>query len=49
MEYFAAKAYGLKLNKVVVLHDDETYATYQPLSPDTAVEEGDGLSLYLVG
>ena len=33
--------HGARLNFVVVLHEDDTYATYQPLSQDIPVVEGD--------
>jgi murein DD-endopeptidase MepM/ murein hydrolase activator NlpD len=32
--------HGLRVNRIIVLHDDETYATYQPLAPEIEVEEG---------
>ncbi len=33
--------HGRQVNRVIVLHDDDTYATYQPLSPDVEVAEGE--------
>jgi murein DD-endopeptidase MepM/ murein hydrolase activator NlpD len=33
--------HGLKVNRVIILHDDDTYATYLPLMPELEVAEGD--------
>jgi murein DD-endopeptidase MepM/ murein hydrolase activator NlpD len=33
--------HGLKVNRVIILHDDDTYATYLPLAPELEVVEGD--------
>ena len=33
--------HGLRVNRVIVLHDDETYASYSPLAPEIESAEGD--------
>jgi murein DD-endopeptidase MepM/ murein hydrolase activator NlpD len=33
--------HGIRVNHVIVLHDDGTYATYQPLARSVEVEEGE--------
>jgi len=33
--------HGIRVNRVIVLHEDDTYATYQPLATGVEVSEGD--------
>jgi murein DD-endopeptidase MepM/ murein hydrolase activator NlpD len=35
------RRHGIRVNRVIVLHDDDTYATYQPLASAVEVDEGE--------